>query len=66
VPGRVSANAEDLTGYFGLTTIPTGDLGQLDADGSLVFLGRAGRQVKILGYRVELAHVEFELRALDG
>ena len=54
------------SGAPGARLFRTGDLGLLDADGGLVFLGRADRQVKIRGYRVELDDVELELRALDG
>ena len=44
----------------------TGDLGQLEVDGSIDFLGRVDRQVKIRGHRVELGEVEAELRACPG
>ena len=36
----------------------TGDLGRYRADGVIEFLGRADRQIKIRGYRVELDEVE--------
>jgi len=36
----------------------TGDIGSLNLDGDLVFLGRKDRQVKVRGYRVELNEVE--------
>ncbi len=44
----------------------TGDLVRLDDSGTVTFLGRADRQVKIGGYRVELEYVESVLRALPG
>lgn len=37
----------------------TGDRVRYRADGSLQFLGRLDRQVKVRGYRVELAEIEF-------
>lgn len=42
------------------------DLGQLDAAGELVLLGRSGRTVKIAGRRLDLAEVERALRQLPG
>ncbi|RKT02889.1 amino acid adenylation domain-containing protein [Streptomyces sp. 3211.6] len=44
----------------------TGDLGRIDADGQLVFLGRADDQVKIRGHRLEPARVERALCELPG
>ena len=40
----------------------TGDLGRYWPDGTIEFLGREDSQVKVRGYRVELAEVEHALR----
>ncbi|MDK9495900.1 amino acid adenylation domain-containing protein [Streptomyces katrae] len=44
----------------------TGDLGRFDADGQLVFLGRADDQIKIRGHRLEPARVERALCEAAG
>ncbi|MGW8358872.1 amino acid adenylation domain-containing protein [Streptomyces wedmorensis] len=44
----------------------TGDRGVLGEDGLLHFLGRADRQVKIAGHRIEPAEVEAVARSLPG
>ncbi|KAL4780783.1 hypothetical protein BJX76DRAFT_360501 [Aspergillus varians] len=41
----------------------TGDLVRYNADGTLVYIGRKDRQVKIRGQRVELAEVERSIKA---
>ncbi|MFI2371886.1 amino acid adenylation domain-containing protein [Streptomyces sp. NPDC018833] len=44
----------------------TGDLGRIDADGQLVFLGRVDDQVKLRGHRLEPARVERALCEVPG
>jgi amino acid adenylation domain-containing protein len=44
----------------------TGDSGRWRADGTLEFLGRLDRQVKLRGYRIEPAEVEAALAAEPG
>ncbi len=39
----------------------TGDLVKINHDNQIVYFGRADRQVKILGYRVELSDIEMNL-----
>ncbi|KAI8292811.1 Nonribosomal peptide synthase atnA [Colletotrichum sp. SAR 10_98] len=42
----------------------TGDLGRMNPDGSIDFLGRKDSQVKINGQRVELGEIEHQLKKL--
>ncbi|MBB5774966.1 AMP-binding protein [Nonomuraea jabiensis] len=44
----------------------TGDLVRRDADGCLHFVGRADRQIKVNGHRVELGDIEAAMNALPG
>jgi amino acid adenylation domain-containing protein len=44
----------------------TGDLARVNADGLLEILGRADKQVKINGFRVELEEVEAHLDEMDN
>ncbi|GAA1911663.1 hypothetical protein GCM10009716_22030 [Streptomyces sodiiphilus] len=44
----------------------TGDLGLLDSDGTLHFRGRADRQIKISGHRVEPGEIESTARRIPG
>ncbi|WP_433289835.1 condensation domain-containing protein [Pseudonocardia sp. CA-142604] len=72
--GYLSDGNVERTGVFrtGVPSDPdmpccyTGDLGYLDTEGQLIFAGRGDREVRVRGFRVELAHVESTLRAIDG
>jgi amino acid adenylation domain-containing protein len=44
----------------------TGDLGRMDVDGCLYHLGRKDDQIKIRGYRVEMAEIEAALLKVPG
>ncbi|GAB7187314.1 amino acid adenylation domain-containing protein [Kitasatospora sp. Ki12] len=61
--GRPVETARGFVRRDGQLMYRTGDLCRRRADGNLVFLGRVDRQVKVRGYRVDLAEVE---RAMDG
>ncbi|MFO0723577.1 MAG: non-ribosomal peptide synthase/polyketide synthase [Myxococcota bacterium] len=62
--GRPDLTAErfvelELHGFGGpIRAYKTGDLGSLNLDGSITFLGRADDQVKIRGFRVEPGEIE--------
>jgi acyl-coenzyme A synthetase/AMP-(fatty) acid ligase len=61
-----SAFPADPAGHPGVRIFRTGDLVLLRPDGMLVPQGRADRQVKINGLRVEPAETEAALRSLPG
>jgi non-ribosomal peptide synthetase-like protein len=44
----------------------TGDLGRVNADGEIEYLGRIDLQVKIRGYRIELTEIESVLLQVPG
>jgi acyl-coenzyme A synthetase/AMP-(fatty) acid ligase/thioesterase domain-containing protein len=60
--GRISA-CQDRPGFRRLST---GDLARWRPDGLLEIVGRADRQVKIAGRRVELEEIEHQLRLQPG
>ena len=44
----------------------TGDIGRLDENGDLIFIGRRDQQVKHMGHRVELGEIEAAALSLPG
>lgn len=48
------------------TLYKTGDLGRVQPDGTIAFLGRLDFQVKIRGFRVELSEIESVLASYPG
>lgn len=47
------------------TAYRTGDLAQLNQDGSYDYLGRIDKQVKIDGHRIEPGEIEYQLNSLE-
>lgn len=56
--GEPEATADRFGAFGSVPCYRTGDRARMDGDGTLLFLGRADRQLKIAGHRVEPAEVE--------
>src|SRR6266851_5341382 len=56
----------DPFGTAGARMFSTGDLGRMNSDGTIQFVGRADNQVKVRGFRVELEEVEHVLKKHPG
>lgn len=60
-----SGYANQETNYIqvdGKKYYPSGDLGELDGEGKLIFKGRKDRQIQVNGYRVELDEIDFYIQ----
>lgn len=67
-PGYLNDAARNAAAFFvrdGVRFYRTGDLGIADDEGDILFLGRSDQQVKIQGFRIELAEVEHHARACE-
>jgi amino acid adenylation domain-containing protein len=63
---RPELNAKVFSDRDGTRYYHTGDRVETDAAGQWMFLGRADRQAKVRGYRVELDEIELALAAHDS
>ena len=44
----------------------TGDMGKIDDNGNIIYLGRADNQIKYQGHRIELGEIESATMSIDG
>ncbi|KMO38079.1 hypothetical protein VQ03_18035 [Methylobacterium tarhaniae] len=64
--GAPERTAEQFVEQDGARWYRTGDFGCYWPDGTLEFLGRRDRQVKVGGHRIELGEIDAALRGLPG
>ena len=64
--GRADLTAAAFFTLDGQRAYRTGDIGHFDEEGLLHFHGRRDGQIKLHGYRIELADIESNLLALPG
>jgi amino acid adenylation domain-containing protein/FkbM family methyltransferase len=57
---------EEMSETFKDGLYRSGDLGRLNAEGAIEFVGRKDRQLKIRGFRIELGEIEHRLRSHQG
>ncbi|WP_087686243.1 AMP-binding protein [Pandoraea sp. PE-S2R-1] len=63
---RPDLNETRLFLHHGKRAYRSGDLGEIDAQGLVTFRGRRDDQIKMHGYRIELAEVDASLATLPG
>lgn len=63
---RPDLNETRLFMHNGKRAYRSGDLGEIDAQGLVTFRGRRDDQIKMHGYRIELAEVDASLATLPG
>lgn len=59
--GMAEATRRCFKKYQGKCVYKTGDNVKINKKGQLIYLGRADSQIKLLGYRIELAEIEYHL-----
>lgn len=63
---RDDLNFVKLFEYKGHRAFRTGDLGEIDSNGLIFCRGRIDDQIKLNGFRIELADIDNSLQRLDG
>ncbi|CAH9050273.1 Linear gramicidin synthase subunit D [Pseudoalteromonas holothuriae] len=63
---REALTSQKFTTLLGMPAYRSGDLGYVNEQGRLVYIGRADKQIQLRGYRIELGEVEQALHSIDG